>query len=102
MVLVKVANVNDLKDGEGKVVKAGSIELALFRRDGKFYAIDNKCAHEGGPLGEGWLEGDIVVCPWHQWRYSIRTGINELMPAVKQKTFSARVEGAEVFVEVPQ
>ena len=42
--------------------------------DGKFYAISNSCIHKGGPLSKGYLEGDIVTCPWHGWKYSIRNG----------------------------
>ncbi len=51
------------------------IEIALFNLDGKtFYAISNVCMHKGGPLSEGTLEGDIITCPWHGWKYSIRNG----------------------------
>ena len=100
--MIKVANANELKEGEGRVVEANGAEIALFKKDGRFYAIDNRCAHQGGPLGEGWLEGDAVVCPWHQWRYNIKTGINEVAPSIKQKTFSVEVKGEDVFVEVPR
>jgi len=50
------------------------IEIALFNIEGKFYAISNRCAHEGGPLSEGVLEGHIVTCPWHGWKYSVIDG----------------------------
>tara|TARA_B100000809_G_C15002722_1_gene482096 strand:+ start:88 stop:294 length:207 start_codon:yes stop_codon:yes gene_type:complete len=63
--LVKVASVNELPTGEGKVVDAEGQSIALFNVDGIFPAIDNTCTHVGGPLGEGNLVGDIVNCPWH-------------------------------------
>ncbi|MGH2727245.1 MAG: Rieske (2Fe-2S) protein, partial [Actinomycetota bacterium] len=54
---VKVAGVDDVPPGTGKVVQAGSRTLALFNVDGAFYALDNTCLHRGGPVGEGDLEG---------------------------------------------
>ena len=52
---VTVANTNDLKPGTGKAVEINGREIALFNVDGRYYAIDNTCAHKGGPLGEGVL-----------------------------------------------
>src|SRR6188474_2403972 len=58
-------------------VKAGSTPIALTHRDGVFTAISGACNHVGGPLGEGRLDGDYVVCPWHQWKFHCRTGEGE-------------------------
>ena len=41
---------------------------------GTFYAVENSCPHQGGPLAEGWIEGPIVTCPWHAWCFDVRTG----------------------------
>ncbi len=68
---------------------------------GTFYAIDNACAHRGGPLGEGDLEGRIVLCPWHAWRWDVTTGANANNPAVKMACFPVVVENGAVFVELP-
>src|SRR5688500_9212255 len=54
--------------------RGNKIEIALFNVDGKFYAISNVCVHQGGPLSKGTLENDIVTCPWHGWKYSIKNG----------------------------
>ena len=53
MTFVKVASVNDIKQGHGKPVNVSGVEIAVFNVDGVFYAIDNACRHRGGPLGEG-------------------------------------------------
>jgi nitrite reductase (NADH) small subunit len=98
---VKVANVNDVEEGRGKVVEANNRVIALFKKNGSFYALDNSCKHEGGPLGEGELEGDMVVCPWHQWKYSIKTGNNTAMPNIKIDTFKVKIEGDSVLIEIP-
>ncbi len=100
MPFVKVANVNDVPEGEGKVVKANGREIALFKLEGNFYAIDNTCKHMGGPLGEGWLENSIVTCPWHGWRYDIKTGACEMFPNIRVDKFEVKVEGDDVLVDM--
>ena len=98
---VKVAKLTDVPLGQGRVVQAGRHTLALFNVDGGLYAIDNACLHRGGPLGDGQLEGRVVSCPWHAWRWDVTTGLNVNNPAVKAACFPVTVAGDEVFVEVP-
>jgi nitrite reductase (NADH) small subunit len=63
------------KEGSGTIlVLENGQEIALFCLEGQFYAIDNICPHEGGPLGNGELEGAVVTCPWHGWQFDIKTG----------------------------
>lgn len=96
---VRLAAVEDVPAGEGRVVEAEGKELALFNVDGTFYAIDNACVHRGGPLGEGDLDGRFVMCPWHAWRWDVTTGANANNPAVKMACFPVAVEDGAVFVE---
>ena len=58
-------------------VRIGRVRLALTYKDGTFGAISGVCNHVGGPLGEGRLEGEYVVCPWHYWRFERKTGAGE-------------------------
>ena len=99
MDFVTVAKVSDVKAGEGKVVEANGKTIALFNVDGKIYAIDNTCKHVGGPLGEGMLDDNVVICPWHNWRYNVQTGISPVNPQVKVDTYEVQVEGDEVKVK---
>lgn len=99
--LVKVAEVSDLSPGEGKVVNANGREIALFNVDGAFYAIGNTCVHRGGPLGEGAVEGDVVTCNWHGWKYDVKSGVSPVNPATKVPCFKIRVQGSDIFVELP-
>jgi nitrite reductase/ring-hydroxylating ferredoxin subunit len=101
MARVKVADQAEVPAGEGRVVDAAGKTIALFNVDGSFYAIDNTCAHRGGPLGEGDLEGHIVTCPWHAWRWDVTTGANANNPGVKVGCFPVTVENGQVFVELP-
>jgi nitrite reductase/ring-hydroxylating ferredoxin subunit len=97
---VKVASVGDVEAGQGRVVEAEGKTLALFNVDGVFYAMDNACAHRGGPLGEGDLDGTIVTCPWHAWRWDVRSGANANNPALRVACFPVSVENGAVFVEL--
>ena len=98
---VRVAAVADVPAGEGRVLDANGRSLAVFNVDGAFHAIDNACPHRGGPLGDGDMEGALVVCPWHGWRWDVTTGANANNPAVKVACFPVSVEAGEVFVELP-
>ncbi|HEV8309072.1 MAG TPA: Rieske 2Fe-2S domain-containing protein [Methylomirabilota bacterium] len=96
----KVADVTELASGEGKIIEAQGKAIALFNCDGTFYAIDNTCLHRGGPLGEGELEGTIVTCPWHGWRYDVTTGANVMNASIKVASYPVKVEGNSVLVEL--
>ena len=100
MPFVKVASVDELKSGQGKTVTANGEEVALFNVNGKFFAISNICAHRGGPLGEGELEGQIVTCPLHGWQYDVETGECQTMPGSQVKHYEVKIEGKDVLVSV--
>ena len=97
---IKVANTSDLKPGESKVVEVDGEQVALFNVDGEFFAISNTCLHRGGPLGEGFLEGDAVTCPWHGWKYNVKTGANLMIPNQKVESYQIKIENNEVFVSL--
>ena len=97
---VRVGRAADVPAGSGRVFEAAGRTLAVFNVDGTFYAIDNECSHRGGPLGEGDLEGTVVLCPWHAWRWDVTTGNNANNPAVKVACYPVSVEGEAVFVEI--
>ncbi len=101
MAIVKVAKISDVSVGTGKVVQAGGKTLALFNLGGTFYALDNRCTHVGGPLGEGVVERNQVTCPWHGSVFNITSGEVVEPPARRPvATFPVRVERDEVLVEI--
>src|SRR6185436_1928856 len=73
----ELGSVEALADRPVREVRIGRLRLALTYRDGAFGAISGVCNHVGGPLGEGTLEGEYVVCPWHYWRFERTTGAGE-------------------------
>jgi nitrite reductase (NADH) small subunit len=98
--LMTVAKTEEISPGGAKVVEADGREIAIFNLDGSFHAIDNTCVHKGGPLGEGMIEGEIVVCPWHSWRYNIKTGACLANPSAKVKAYELKVENGEIKLAV--
>ena len=96
--LTKVATAAEIPPGTGKVVDVGGKAIAVFNCDGTFYAIDNTCAHRGGPLGEGALSGTSVTCPWHGWEYDVTSGACTMDGSVKVQRFDVKIEGQDVLV----
>jgi nitrite reductase (NADH) small subunit len=97
---VKVATTGDIPPGTGKTIEIGDKPIAVFNCEGTFYAIDDTCPHQGGPLGEGEVEGTIVTCPWHEWSYDVRTGINTDDASCKVNAYAVKVDGEDVLVAV--
>jgi len=89
---VTVARVADVAPGTARAVVVGEREIALFNVDGTFYALDNTCPHQGGPLAEGWIEGTRVTCPWHAWTFELTSGSMTLGDFACVDTFEVRIE----------
>jgi len=98
--LMKAADRADVSPGEGKCVQVAGKAIALFNVDGNFFAIDNTCVHRGGPLGEGSLDGSIVTCPWHGWKYDCRSGQSTSAPGKSVASYPVQVQGSDVLVDV--
>jgi nitrite reductase (NADH) small subunit len=76
------------------------IAICLANLNGQLSALDNWCPHRQGPLGQGWIEGDAVICPWHSWAFNARTGLADYPENEKVATFPLRIEGDEVFIDI--
>lgn len=98
--MIKVAKVSEIEEGKAKVVEVDKRPVALFKVDGKIFAIDNICPHRGGPLDEGYLEGKTVTCPWHAWQFDVTTGACATVPASRQRTYAVRLDGDEISIEI--
>ena len=99
---IKVAEASDIPAGRVKVVVVGDRRIALCNVDGQFFAIDDLCTHDGGALDQGELQGDVIECPRHGARFSVRTGKVLALPAVKAlDTYPLTVEGSEIRVALP-
>ena len=99
----RVAATEDLPPGESLLVELDGIRIAVFNLDGEFYAIEDVCTHDGGPLVEGEiLHGGQVECPRHGARFDIRTGEALSMPAFEPTpSYEVQVQGGDIYVEKP-
>jgi nitrite reductase (NADH) small subunit len=98
---VRICGVNEAPpEGAVNEQRAGNLEICLARVDGELRALDNLCPHRQGPLGQGWIEGKTVVCPWHSWAFDVKTGFADYPEGEKVGVFSVRVEGDDVLVEI--
>jgi nitrite reductase (NADH) small subunit len=95
---VRVADIADVKPGQGIVAEVNGRALAVFNVDGQLHVIDNTCVHRGGPLGEGELETNVVTCPWHGWQYNVTTGACINNPAAKVEVYPVKIEGSDIKV----
>ena len=92
--------VGDFVPGRGRMVVVNGRHIALFRLDDGFFAIDNLCLHQAGPLCEGDIEGGVVTCPWHGWSYQIRSGTLVQDPRVGVSKHNTRIVGDDVQVQL--
>jgi nitrite reductase/ring-hydroxylating ferredoxin subunit len=97
---VKVGNSADVPEGGARAFEAGGRRIAVFRLDGVLHAMDGVCPHRGGPLGEAAVADGVATCPWHGWRFEIRTGACLTVPGKSQPCIPVREEGGAILVEI--
>lgn len=90
-------NKDDLKEGRVMTVTAGHKDLCLSHFEGKYTAMDNKCPHQGGPLGEGSIENGLLRCPWHGWDFCPHGGSSGDYDDGLE-TFELKIEDNQVFI----
>jgi 3-phenylpropionate/trans-cinnamate dioxygenase ferredoxin component len=96
---VKVSTSGELPPGSKKLAEIDGRPIAVFNVAGSFYAIDDVCTHDGGPLAEGELIGCEIMCPRHGARFDVRTGKPLCMPAIEPvAVHSAQLRGDDVYV----
>ena len=98
---VPVAKTSEIPAGQFKPVIAKGKPLLICHVEGGFYAIDDTCTHDDGPLADGWLEGTAIECPRHGARFDVRTGKVLCLPAATPiSTYEVTVEGDVIQVKV--
>ncbi len=92
--------VADLPPGSGAEVVVGGQAVALFNVKGTFHALAGRCPHRGGPLGQGFLDGSQVSCPWHNYAFDVTTGENVVSADLRVARYEVKVEDGRVFVKL--
>jgi nitrite reductase/ring-hydroxylating ferredoxin subunit len=99
---IPVPDAEKIPVGQGTLVEGPGVAVAVFNAGaGHFYACGAICPHESGPLAEGWLEGDAVVCPWHGFDFDLRTGRCPVDEALSIPVYPVRTTHGTVEVDVP-
>jgi toluene monooxygenase system ferredoxin subunit len=96
----KVGNVGDLFVGEKASVVVEGRRVLLVQLEERLLAYDDRCAHRGAALSEGRLEGSVLTCSAHEWRYDARTGCGINPAGIKLRRFALKIEGSDVLVDV--
>ncbi|MHB1023871.1 MAG: nitrite reductase small subunit NirD [Acidobacteriaceae bacterium] len=100
---IALANADSIPLREGRSVNLDGHEIAIFNLGDRFLAVENRCPHRGGPLSEGILSGDTVVCPLHSWKVCLQTGaVTKPETDACVATYKMRVEAGVVLLEVPE
>jgi len=96
-----VCNVDEIPRFGGRTVRAGKTEIAVFcLSDGRIRAVENRCPHKQGPLAEGIVSGDAIICPLHARKISLESG--EVLPPDSGcvKTYAIKTEGGQIFLQL--
>ena len=97
--LEEVARVGDVRDGDIVPVRAGGVEMILYRWKDRIYAAQRRCLHQGADLAEGLVLRGAVVCARHGWRFDVESGIHESSPYNCLVTYRVEVRGDQVLVD---
>jgi len=96
---VPVAKLSELAGTRKVCVEIDNRYLVIVELDGQIYCLDDVCTHDGGPLGEGEIEGNCLVCPRHGAKFDIRTGAAVCMPATEPTgSHQVRIDGDQISV----
>ena len=98
---IKVGQKSEIQPGSCKVVRVDGTPVAVINVEGTFYAIHDRCAHEGGPLSQGRLEGTIVFCPWHAFEFVVRTGQCLTFESLRVKSYEVEEKGDDLYLKTP-
>ncbi len=98
-----VAKASEVAPGEMKLVDVDGEEVVIANVDGVYFAFSNTCTHEGGPLVEGELDGDIVTCPWHSTPFNVKTGEAQEGGVTDDQVpvYEVRLEGDDIQIRKP-
>ena len=97
---IEVAKAADIPPGAMRLVRADDRMVVVYHTTDGFFASETRCPHRGGPLVEGDIIGNEIVCPWHLWGFDIQTGLCGGNPAISLTTHEVRTDGDRVLVRL--
>jgi 3-phenylpropionate/trans-cinnamate dioxygenase ferredoxin component len=99
---IRITSVQEIPDGERLFFEIDELPIVLYALNGNYYATGDQCSHDGGPIGEGQIEGNEIICPRHGARFDIRTGKVTRFPAVKDiPCYPVRIVEDQIEIGLP-
>jgi nitrite reductase (NADH) small subunit len=99
MAAIKVLDLTALAPGAVELVTVDGEDVALFRRGDEIFALGNLCPHQGGSLCDGFVEGDIAICPLHGWEFDLRSGACMTVPGESVPFYAVTVKDGAILLE---
>jgi nitrite reductase/ring-hydroxylating ferredoxin subunit len=97
---IDLCSADEIAPGSAIKVETGDLVLAVYNVDGEYFVTDDLCTHGPGSLSEGYIDGDVIECNFHNGQFNIKTGEVVAPPCmVPIKTYKTSVEGGRVFIE---
>jgi nitrite reductase/ring-hydroxylating ferredoxin subunit len=98
---VAICALDEIPDGERKIVQIGDLSIGIFHHRGGWYALRNSCLHRGGPVCTGSLQGDVLTCPWHGFQYNVTNGQFLVDPTARLTTYPIEIKKGMIYLQVP-
>ena len=99
---MRVGQLSELPSGQLSEVRVGVDTYVLCNHDGTVHCFSGICPHAGGPLGQGAMHGEMIVCPWHGWEFNCVSGANDEDEDVVLERFQTIIDAGEIYIDVPQ
>lgn len=98
MAFVELAKIEEVQEGTGKSFQTEGKNIAIFKKNGQVFALDNVCSHRGGPLCDGDIDELSVKCPWHGFEFDFKTGTSA--QGCKVNTYETKIENGKILVKI--
>lgn len=100
MAFVYAAKARDIAPGQIREIQLDAATIALANVAGQFHALSNTCLHRGGPLGQGSLQGPLVICPWHGWTFDVTSGKVSPNQTAGVACYPVELRGDDIYVDI--
>ena len=90
----------ELEEGAMKLVSVEGTPILLVKQAGQIFAVDNRCPHQGCGFSGGTLDGNVIVCPCHEWRFNLETGEYEEEPAFRLTKYDWKIRDGKIWVKL--